>query len=90
MNTSAFVSAFTPALVGRAPAAVSQRTSTSTNKGRIVMEKSASVPFMDAPAGINSSMPGYVGFDPLNISTFLNVKWLQEAEIKHGRVCMVR
>lgn len=34
-------------------------------------------------------MPGYVGFDPFNISSYLNVKWLQEAEIKHGRICML-
>lgn len=52
-------------------------------------DKSPSVPFMDAPENLSPDMPGYVGFDPLNISSYLNVKWLQEAEIKHGRICML-
>lgn len=88
---NAFVSAFAPsaALIGRA-SGVSRRTKATSTAPRIVMEKSPSVPFMDVPVALESSMPGYVGFDPLSISSFLNVKWLQEAEIKHGRLCMVR
>lgn len=27
--------------------------------------------------------------DPLNISSFLNIKFLQEAEIKHARICLL-
>jgi len=30
-----------------------------------------------------------VGFDPLKCSTYVDTKWLVEAEIKHGRVCML-
>lgn len=89
----AFVSAFAPgtALIGRANGVCRQTTTkTTSTKARIVMEKSPSVPFMDVPVALDASMPGFVGFDPLNISSFLNVKWLQEAEIKHGRLCMVR
>ena len=28
-------------------------------------------------------------FDPLGLSTRFDVKWLREAELKHGRLCMV-
>merc|ERR1712216_1101916 len=29
------------------------------------------------------------GFDPLRLSTAFDMKWLREAEIKHGRICML-
>jgi hypothetical protein len=32
---------------------------------------------------------GDVGFDPLGISNLIDVRWLREAELKHGRVCML-
>jgi hypothetical protein len=32
---------------------------------------------------------GYVGFDPLGFSTLGDVKFLREAEVKHGRVAML-
>ena len=32
---------------------------------------------------------GDVGFDPFGFSSTFNVKWLREAEIKHGRLCML-
>jgi|ERR1712216_470315 len=32
---------------------------------------------------------GDVGFDPLGISDLIDVRWLREAELKHGRVCML-
>ena len=34
-------------------------------------------------------LTGYAGFDPLGFSDYYDIKWLQEAEIKHGRVCML-
>lgn len=34
-------------------------------------------------------MVGYAGFDPLSFSDSIDIKWLQESEIKHGRVCML-
>mmetsp|Transcript_1659 Transcript_1659/g.4408 ORF Transcript_1659/g.4408 Transcript_1659/m.4408 type:complete len:216 (-) Transcript_1659:74-721(-) len=55
----------------------------------MMAEKSPSVPFMDRPPALDGSMPGDVGFDPLGISSFLNLKWLREAELKHGRICML-
>ena len=32
---------------------------------------------------------GDVGFDPLGISSWVDVRWLREAELKHGRICML-
>ncbi len=29
------------------------------------------------------------GFDPLNLSEVADLKWMREAELKHGRVCML-
>jgi len=50
---------------------------------------SRSVPFLPKPKNISPSMIGYAGFDPLACSDLVDIKWLQEAEIKHGRVCML-
>merc|ERR1719498_1821882 len=53
------------------------------------MAKSKVAPMFDAPAG----MKGYVGeedgFDPLGLSEIFDMRWLREAEIKHGRICML-
>jgi len=54
----------------------------------VVMAKSESLPFMEAPAHLEG-MVGNVGFDPLGLSTPQNIKWMREAEIKHGRACML-
>lgn len=53
------------------------------------MQKSASVPFLSQPANLDGSMAGDVGFDPLGLSYYVDVKWLREAELKHGRICML-
>ena len=39
--------------------------------------------------GVVWTQAGDVGFDPLGISSLIDVKWLREAELKHGRVCML-
>jgi len=52
-------------------------------------EKSASLPFLSKPAACDGSMVGDVGFDPLAISSFIDIKWLRESELKHGRICML-
>ena len=38
---------------------------------------------------LDGSMAGDVGFDPIGFSSTFNLLWLREAEIKHGRVCML-
>jgi hypothetical protein len=51
--------------------------------------KSKAVPFLSQPEKLDGSMAGDVGFDPLGFSYFVDLKWLREAELKHGRVCML-
>ena len=41
------------------------------------MQEQLAVPFLKKPAKLDSSMPGYAGFDPLNISENYDLKWLQ-------------
>lgn len=53
------------------------------------MAASPSVPFLPKPEKLSEDMPGYAGFDPLGFSNIFNIKFLQEAEIKHARVCML-
>lgn len=36
-----------------------------------------------------STRAGYAGFDPLGFSDYYDINWLKEAEIKHGRICML-
>jgi hypothetical protein len=49
---------------------------------------SKSVPFLKAPTNTEGYV-GDVGFDPLGFSDFFDMKWLREAEIKHGRSSML-
>lgn len=49
---------------------------------------SESLPFLLAPTK-TKGMVGDVGFDPLGFSDNFDIKWLREAELKHGRVCML-
>ena len=51
-------------------------------------EMSPSVPFLKNPS-YPEGMVGDVRFDPLGLSENFDMKWLREAELKHGRVCML-
>ena len=53
-----------------------------------MMAKSESLPFMEEPSHL-SGMIGNVGFDPMGLSTPQNIKWMREAELKHGRMTML-
>lgn len=75
-----------------APVVPAARTSVS------MMAKSQALPFAEAPAALDGSMPGDVGFDPLGFSDYTlgpfessaeHMGWMREAELKHGRVCML-
>eukprot|EP00961_Rhodomonas_salina_P002836 38780-Rhodomonas_salina.2 len=51
--------------------------------------KSKAVPFLSQPEALDGSMAGDVGFDPFGISSVIDIKWLRESELKHGRICML-
>ncbi|KAG8470308.1 hypothetical protein KFE25_008729 [Diacronema lutheri] len=51
--------------------------------------KSAAVPFLPKPEHLDESLPGYAGFDPLNLASSFDIKWMREAELKHGRLSML-
>lgn len=51
-------------------------------------EKSAAFPFLPAPPNLKGYV-GDVGFDPLRISDYFPMDYLREAELKHGRICML-
>uniref|UniRef100_A0A7S1D5D0 Uncharacterized protein n=1 Tax=Cyclophora tenuis TaxID=216820 RepID=A0A7S1D5D0_CYCTE len=65
-------------------APIQQNARTSTE----LAEMSKSVPFLEAPKNLEGYV-GDVGFDPLGFSDYFDMKWLREAELKHGRVSML-
>uniref|UniRef100_A0A7S4SF63 Uncharacterized protein n=1 Tax=Alexandrium monilatum TaxID=311494 RepID=A0A7S4SF63_9DINO len=52
-------------------------------------EMSPSVPFLNYPEVLDGWVGGEKGFDPLNVTDALPVYLVREAELKHGRVCML-
>lgn len=52
-------------------------------------DKSKAVPFLSRPEKLDGTLAGDVGFDPLGISNYWDIKWMREAELKHGRICML-
>jgi hypothetical protein len=55
-----------------------------------IAKPSKALPFLEAPACQSSGLVGAeAGFDPLYLSDFIDIKWLREAELKHGRICML-
>merc|ERR1719313_1118085 len=53
-----------------------------------MMAKSRALPWQECPAHLEG-MIGNAGFDPLGLSTPSNIKWMREAELEHGRLCML-
>lgn len=66
-------------------ASVCRSRSVSRSRSNVVtMKVSQAMPFMEVPPALeDDSIPGNAGFDPLNLSSVFNFKFLQEAEIKH-------
>mmetsp|Transcript_12036 Transcript_12036/g.22523 ORF Transcript_12036/g.22523 Transcript_12036/m.22523 type:complete len:207 (+) Transcript_12036:143-763(+) len=60
------------------------RSSTALAAGK----KSQALPFLPYPENL-SGYVGDVGFDPFRFSDFAPMDFLAEAEIKHGRICML-
>ncbi|CAM9356124.1 unnamed protein product [Choristocarpus tenellus] len=60
---------------------------------QMAAEMSKSLPFLPKPAALDGTMAGDVGFDPLGLSSAqgvgVDLYWLREAELKHGRVAML-
>jgi light-harvesting complex I chlorophyll a/b binding protein 1 len=56
-------------------------------------DRSIALPFDKRPAGLDGSLVGDVGFDPVGFSSAnikpFNLKWYREAELAHGRVAML-
>jgi len=55
----------------------------------VMQEKSQAIPFLKKPPALDGSMPGDIGFDPLQISDLVPLQWAREAELKHARICML-
>ena len=53
-----------------------------------MMAKSKALPWSESPEHLDG-MVGNAGFDPLSLSTPQNINWMREAELKHGRMCML-
>ena len=54
-----------------------------------IAKPSKALPFLEAPPQLDGTLAGDVGFDPLNLSGYFSLDWMREAEVKHGRVCML-
>ncbi|EKX48559.1 Light-harvesting Chl a protein 5 [Guillardia theta CCMP2712] len=59
--------------------------------GKIQGKGVTAIPFAGRPntPAFDGTWAGDVGFDPLTISGWLDIKWLREAELKHCRVAML-
>ena len=57
--------------------------------GLRMQDQSISMPFLSRPPRLDGTLAGDVGFDPLGFSNYFDIKWLREAELKHGRVSML-
>jgi hypothetical protein len=58
-------------------------------KGLLPDGRTAAIPFLVTPAHLDGSYAGDNGFDPLGLGSAYNMKWMREAELKHGRICML-
>jgi len=74
--------AFAPTTSFRAPVAAPRLSAP-------VMEKSEALPFLEKPAHLDGTYAGDVGFDPYGFGALYNIKYMREAELKHGRICQL-
>jgi hypothetical protein len=96
-NTTIMKLAVLSTLVGSAMAfapssSSSARTPASTASTTMSLhagEMSKSLPFLLQPPALDGTMVGDVGFDPLGFTNNFDIRWLREAELKHGRVSML-
>ncbi len=62
---------------------------TEMHAGLRMQDQSIAMPFLSRPPRLDGTLAGDVGFDPLGFSNYFDLKWLREAELKHGRVSML-
>merc|ERR1719409_1894939 len=60
----------------------------SAASGITMMAKSRALPWAEAPEHLQG-MVGNADFDPWGLSTPANIKWMREAELKHGRMAQL-
>jgi len=60
-----------------------------TTSKAVLNAASKALPFMEAPAALDGTYAGDVGFDPFGFSEVFDIKWMREAELKHGRICQL-
>ena len=61
---------------------------TTASRSMMMGAKSKSVPFLPVPEKC-VGLPGSKEFDPIGFSDSIDIRWMQEAEIKHSRVAML-
>merc|ERR1740130_2441648 len=71
------------------PGRVQANRATATAGPKMQIDRSLAMPFLSRPPQLDRTMAGDVGFDPLGFTNYFDIKWLREAERKHGRVCML-
>lgn len=64
------------------------QTASPASRTALSAEMSQSLPFLTKPKNLEGWV-GDVGFDPLGFSDYFDMKWLREAELKHGRTSML-
>ena len=93
----AVTSAFAPSFATQSPLATLRTAPSSIRPSMLIDEtgrfpakgKGKAIPFLAVPAHLDGTMAGDNGFDPLELGSAYNMKYMREAELKHGRVCML-
>tara|TARA_B110001452_G_scaffold240833_1_gene222631 strand:+ start:567 stop:1148 length:582 start_codon:yes stop_codon:yes gene_type:complete len=91
----AVASAFAPSFAMQSPVATTGLRASAPSMlidetGRFPAKgKGKAIPFLAVPAHLDGTMAGDNGFDPLELGSAYSIKWMREAELKHGRVCML-
>jgi len=75
-------------LIGSAAAFAPAATTGARAATSLSAKKSEALPFLPYPENLEGYV-GDVGFDPLRFSDFAPMDFLREAELKHGRICML-
>jgi Chlorophyll A-B binding protein len=52
-------------------------------------EMSKALPFLTKPVGLDGYVGSEAGFDPFGFAEYFDIKWMREAELKHGRASML-